>query len=140
MLLLDEESIPLCWLLERDDETEAGRAGCGVIAAPESRVSSASWAGCPSIVSSSSMTCPQDGQPDSPPVSALEQAGQRGTRHCTRAGASLWPRSQALGFGRWALGLRHRQSTPRSRTFELRNLRTEPIEPSNLSNLSNPPQ
>ena len=107
MLLLEEESIPLCWLLERDDELEAGRGGGGVLAAPDSRVSSTSWDGGPSIVASSSMTCPQDGQADSPPVSAVEQAGQRGTRHCTRAWASLWP--TPLGFGLWAvvLGLRH---------------------------------
>ena len=97
MLLLEEESIPLCWLLERDDELEAGRGGGGVLAAPDSRVSSTSWDAGPSIVASSSMTCPQDGQADSPPVSAVEQAGQRGTRHCTRAWASLWP--APLGFG-----------------------------------------
>src|SRR6478672_2246309 len=138
MLLLEEESIPLCWLLERDDEPEAGRAGCGVIAAPESRVSSASWAGGPSIVASSSMTCPQDGQADSPPVSAVEQAGQRGTRHCTRAWASLWPAQP--GFGLWALGFGPSslaRACPRSRTLEPRNLRTEPVEPRN-QNLSNP--
>src|SRR5436190_20831992 len=100
-MLLEDDSIPLCWLLERE-ELEAGRGGCGVMAAPDSRVSSTSWDGGPSIVASSSMTCPQDGQADSPPVSAVEQAGQRGTRHCTRAWASLW--AEPPGFGLWAVG------------------------------------
>ena len=143
MLLLEEESIPLCWLLEREDEPEAGRGGCGVMAAPDSRVSSTSWDGGPSIVASSLSACRQDGQADSPPVSGVEQAGQRGTRHCTRAWASLWPAQS--GFGLWALealGLRYCQSTspapnlgieePANRTYRTPEPRNE-----NLSNPSN---
>ena len=141
MLLLEEESIPLCWLLERDDELEAGRG----------RWRRAGGSGQPRLI----YILGRGAQHRRVIVDDVPagRAGRLAARQRGGAGGAAGHAALYAGLGfalaraarLWALGRRLGPSPPagagpRRPTLEPRNLRTAPVEPrnQNLSNPSNP--